>query len=1026
MRFIYIKLSTSCIGHIKALSIYRNYVADLVDELHKSAETSLVNKAYLSQPLTTAIQIALVDLLESWSIRPTRVAGHSSGEIAAAYCAGALTQKSALAVSYYRGLAVQDLQRVKDGAMLAVGLSELEVMSLVEALTSGRASVACVNSPSSTTVSGDKSAILELQSILQERKVFTRRLAVDIAYHSHHMEVVADKYLSALENTSFKNGNAIQFYSSVSGQKARTSDLDSRYWVSNMVNQVRFSDAMTSLLLDTDAKTKRRLGAASVDIIVEIGPHSALQGPIRQILQEHPGLSGCRAQYKATLTRNINAIDTCHALVCQLFLNGYSVNLSAVNDHTSSEHKKVLIDLPPNIWRHSSSYWAESSDSREHSLRQHSRSDVLGVKVRNSNSLEPRWRNVVRPSEIPWLNDHVVQSNIVYPAAGFLAMAVEAEYRHTAARDISIKGYSLREVTISHALIIPSSDCNIETMLSLRPFSDSVRATSEVWDEFSISSSIDGASWIENCRGLISIQKCDLAANIPGGSKTKEESAEFSQMVIDFETECIADVDTAEVYSCLDQLGLSFRPLFTNMKEARVSADKCVAKVAIPNTSAIMPATFEYPFIVHPATLDSCIHAVFPIGLRHKELDQGTPLPTFIQELYLSQNIDSTPDHIITVYAESNSTAASSATMTSFGQATNSLTAFDCKDASLSPAIVVKGLILTPLTRGTRNDMDNERRLYYQTAWEPDPTLLSTTQIVDLGRPFCLPLPEDNLMVYSSQVAFYYAERALSSISIEDVSQMCSHHVKLYHLMQHFCKKIYERESRMAPALGWLALDSEKRTMLCDRVGQTSYGELLCGIGEGLPQILRKEVDPLSLMVKDDRLERHYRDNPNFRQLYQQAANYIGLIGNQNPNLRILEIGGGTGSATYPILEALGGDEDSTPNFSSYDFTDISPAFFGKAADKLQHWQDLVSYKKLDIENDPSQQGFVLGSYDLILAANVLHATASIKTTLEHVRSLLKPGGTLILIEITVSILPAHLIFGTLPGWWVGKSTCQS
>ena len=138
--------------------------------------------------------------------------------------------------------------------------------------------------------------------------------------------------------------------------------------------------------------------------------------------------------------------------------------------------------------------------------------------------------------------------------------------------------------------------------------------------------------------------------------------------------------------------------------------------------------------------------------------------------------------------------------------------------------------------------------------------------------------------------------------------------------------------------------------------------------------------------------------------------------------MKILEIGAGTGGATLSVLEALSGADVSAPKFATYDFTDLSPTFFEKAAEKLSAWSDFLTFKKLDIEVDPSLQGYELGSYDLIIAANVLHATRRIGDTMKGVRSLLKPGGTLVLIELTVKTMAVSLIFGTLPGWWIGKS----
>lgn len=153
----------------------------------------------------------------------------------------------------------------------------------------------------------------------------------------------------------------------------------------------------------------------------------------------------------------------------------------------------------------------------------HGRSELLGIRVKNTIATEPRWRNVIRPSEIPWVLDHVVQSNTVYPAAGFLAMAIEAEHQQVLRRGASIKGYSLREVTIGHALILSQDAENLETMVSLRPHSGSLRAPSSSWDEFYISSSTDGCSWTEHCRGLISIHEAVQDTEVDKGRQAREE-----------------------------------------------------------------------------------------------------------------------------------------------------------------------------------------------------------------------------------------------------------------------------------------------------------------------------------------------------------------------------------------------------------------------------------------------------------------------------------------------------------------------
>ncbi|KAG9383218.1 Polyketide synthase module [Pyrenophora tritici-repentis] len=155
------------------------------DKLLKDDLNSQVDKAEISMPLCCALQIALVCLLRSWNVHPTAVVGHSSGESAAAFAAGALDMRSAIAVQYYRGLLTGRLAgtRSTKGSMMAAGLSLEDAERYLSKVTSGKAVVGCHNSPLSVTLSGDADAIDELEILLKVDGVFTRKLNVPTAFH---------------------------------------------------------------------------------------------------------------------------------------------------------------------------------------------------------------------------------------------------------------------------------------------------------------------------------------------------------------------------------------------------------------------------------------------------------------------------------------------------------------------------------------------------------------------------------------------------------------------------------------------------------------------------------------------------------------------------------------------------------------------------------------------------------------------------------------------------------------------------
>lgn len=151
-----------------------------LDELRKTKTDSRLDQAEFSQPLCTAVQIALVNLLRRWNISPSHVIGHSSGELAAAYASGAITAAEAIIAAFYRGLVTK--KQIRPGAMAAVGFGREDVASY---LTDG-VTIACENSPESTTLSGDADKIDVVIGKIKESNpdVLARRLRVEMAYHS--------------------------------------------------------------------------------------------------------------------------------------------------------------------------------------------------------------------------------------------------------------------------------------------------------------------------------------------------------------------------------------------------------------------------------------------------------------------------------------------------------------------------------------------------------------------------------------------------------------------------------------------------------------------------------------------------------------------------------------------------------------------------------------------------------------------------------------------------------------------------
>lgn len=590
----------------------------------------------------------MVNLLDSWNIHPVSVTGHSSGEIAAAYCAGAISLKDAMLNAYARGCATTDLaEKGVEGAMAAVSMAREELNPIISNLRNGKAVIACSNSPSSFTVSGDRSAVDELQQILRARGIYNRRLVVGVAYHSHHMALVADSYRAAISSIQAKKGGKIKFFSSVTGKKVKKSNLGADYWVNNLVSEVRFSQSLRQL-----ANHEGPDSASRVQTLVEIGPHGALAGPIRQILQEDENVVKTSIQTLSVLTRKKDAVVTALGVASELFVSGHEIRLSVVNGNWNSGIPP-LIDLPSYAWNHTKSYTAESRISKAYRQRENPRTDILGAFDVHSSPLEPRWRQIIRLSESPWLRDHSIQSTIVYPAAGYITMAIEAarQRKSWGAPGAHVSGYQFRDVAVSSALLIPETPGEVEVVITLKAFSESVRSPSNLWDEFSVSSVSADNRWTEHCRGLIAVKiKSNSTNPVNGLANENCLKAATQGMVADFDAICTRAIDTAGLYGRLSEVGMQYGPTFANIHELRCGSGRCISQIHIPDTSAVVPMQFEHVSVVHPTTLDTIFQTYLPALAEQMGQLSSPVVPIGIEDMFISHEICSKAGEILTAY----------------------------------------------------------------------------------------------------------------------------------------------------------------------------------------------------------------------------------------------------------------------------------------------------------------------------------------------------------------------------------------
>ena len=194
-------------------------------------------------------------------------------------------------------------------------------------------------------------------------------------------------------------------------------------------------------------------------------------------------------------------------------------------------------------------------------------------------------------------------------------------------------------------------------------------------------------------------------------------------------------------------------------------------------------------------------------------------------------------------------------------------------------------------------------------------------------------------------------------------------------------------------------------------------GEAITRIGPQLVPMLTGQINPLFEILRDDLLFRIYLSDESARS-NRYIADYTKLLTSQRKDLRILEVGAGTGGTTFQVLRAC--SPDGVSFCSEYMYTDISNGFFKTGQSTLKKWESLLTFKTFNVEKDVIQQGFEEHAYDLIIAANVIHATRSLTKSLGTIHNLLKPGGVLGLVELTTLTPYYNMIFGSLSGWWAG------
>ena len=947
-------------------------------EILASQENSRVVEGVISQPLCTAIQIMVVEVLRQAGIGFNTVVGHSSGEIACAYVSGFLSARDAIRVAFYRGMYTP---LARGGAMIACGTDMQDAIDLCSLpKLKGKASLAASNSSSSVTISGDADAIDLVATVMQDEGRFARKLKVDTAYHCYHMAVCSEPYLASLEKCRIQvhdpAPDACPWYSSLREGNERVtmsmaSTLTNTYWRDNMLRPVLFSQALKAAITAT--------GVPSA--VLEVGPSPALRGPASTTIEE---VAGSSAPYFGTLVRGQNdALAMASALgSIWTILGASAIDLRGfqrafVKDATFSISKA----LPNYPWNHDKILWNEGRVSKTFRRRSAPKHELLGVPV-DAVEGELRWRNFLKPKEMPWLKGHQIQGQLVFPAAGFAVMALEAGRNLAPVENISLM--ELQHFSIHKALSFGDEKVGVEIMFILSGIREENGCTLA---DFGCHACLnkDIGDFTSMANGLLK-----LTIGAPSHNALPERPKWPNNFI---------NTDIEVFYKCMAELGYGYTGMFhgmTDMQRTNAGA-KGAFTISQDEDSA------QQDWIIHPATLDVAFTAEFAaVGAPGDGRLHTLHIPVMIDSIRINPHI--TAEHSgVEVPLRFDARLGDPIDNGWMGDV-------DVYDEDGRNTIVqIQGLLVRPLIKTSPTD---DRETFANIEWRanwPALTINRTERALTDG--------EEKITRFAERLSFHILQHLCENVPADQIARNGTEHQRaVLEWAQNVMQTTQAGKHAICPKV-WLADTWEALEGPAKRLAKADAPIRRClWVMERIEPFVRGELDIEEELTSGQLTDELFTNTRCYQMYTEQLTDLVKQISFKYRNPKVLEIGTGKGLCAQAVLGAL------ADNFTSYTCTDITSTHFDGVRSLFADAQtDKMTFKTLDLEKSPTDQGFVADYYDMIIASNALHDTPELEGMLKHIRSLLRPGGYLVFLEPTKGESLALALGGCLrPGWFAG------
>ncbi|MEV6162418.1 amino acid adenylation domain-containing protein [Streptomyces sp. NPDC052052] len=547
----------------------------LIEEMTAEESVSRMGETWLAQPANFAVQIGLAAMWRHYGVRPDAVVGHSTGEVAAFYEAGVYTLEEAVGIVLHRSRLQHTLTGT--GTMLAVSLPEDEAQLRADAY-GDRVSVAAVNSPSAVTLAGDREALTELADAFRAEQIFAKLLNVEVPYHSAGMEAIKDELLVSLNGLQPRAATVPLYLTGQEGT-AHGTELDADYWWKNVRDRVRFRSAVDRLADDGHG------------LFLEIGPHPVLGHSIRECLDGR----GSTVHTLASIRRQEDEPERFAASLAALHNLGLPVAWDTLHP------EGTVVPLPRYPWKRDR-YWTEPGPVAQVRLG-HTGHPLLG---RRTTHTEPTWHTTLDTERLPYLDDHRIQSTVVFPAAGYLEMATQAVRSLTGGTEVVLTDIEFRK-----ALFLPErEDRAVDMTLSSQDAAFTIASTGTA----------EGTRAV-HARGVV-------RSGQPRPAGPPVDAAALR-------ARALRRMDGEECYAALAALGYHYGPAFRAVEEVWIGAGEVLARLRPPAVIGDDAARHH----IHPVLLDACFQSLLATQLLGDDADRpasGIRLPLSIDEVHIA------------------------------------------------------------------------------------------------------------------------------------------------------------------------------------------------------------------------------------------------------------------------------------------------------------------------------------------------------------------------------------------------------